>query len=139
MEARPTKNIEAYDCFQKAPRAGSLHCERADVHEKIVPLLERAVRARSTMRRRGSNSGGRTPRFITVLWTTPKRGSPRSRKALARAERLAPDSYAVFLSRARILPAPLAIAPMADDRRKRIIELFRRAESHLIGSVQRLQ
>lgn len=127
----PTRNLEAYDGYQKARVLSRSNANERDVLERIIPLLERAVAldpdyalAWADLSRNHLKLYGATDHTAARLG--------QARDALARAEQLAPESYDV-------LRAGMDFASAAHDRetvnarRRRIIELFfNRAESLLM-------
>ncbi len=131
LEARPTKSIEAYDCFQKARVLDRSLADVHDVSDKIVPLLERAVvldpdyaAAWAELTRQYLTLRGSEERALDRL--------SQAKEALAHAERLAPDAYVVLVAGMTFGDATGDRA-MSNDRHRRIIELFsQRPESLLL-------
>ncbi len=127
LERPPTKNLEAYDCYQKARVLGRSNVNEQDVREKIIPLLERAVTLdpdyalawiELSLNRLRLYAGDRTDTRLGL-----------ARDALAQAERIAPESFEV-LKAGLDLPAAARDREVVNQRRQRIIELFpNRAET----------
>jgi len=129
LEARPTKSIAAYDCYQEARVLGRSVANVRDVREKIIPLLERAV----VLDPDYAAAWAYLSQQHGSLYRSVDRNEARLAKvkeAVAHAERLAPDSYAV-LDAGMNLDALTGNGESRAARRRRIIELFsHRAESH---------
>jgi len=133
LAARPTKSIEAYDCFQQARVLGRSFADAQDVRDKIIPLLERAVALDPDY----AAAWAELCRQRLELYSADNiaAGLTRAKEALAHAEKLSPDTYAV-LQAGSDLGAYTGDRAMVNDRRRRIIELFpNRAESHLMAAL----
>jgi TolB-like protein len=133
LAARPTKSIEAYDCFQQARVLYRSLADAQDVRDKIIPLLERAVALDPDY----TAAWAELTRRRLELYSVDRSEAPlaQAREALAHAEKLAPDAFAVLMAGSE-LGAYTGDRAMVNDRRRRIMELFpNRAESHLMAAL----
>jgi TolB-like protein/Tfp pilus assembly protein PilF len=130
LAARPTKKMEAYDCFQKARALDQSAIDTGDLRDEVVPLLERAVAldpnyvaawAELSMQQLGL--------YQSVDHTAARLAS--AKEALARAQQLAPDSSTVIGAGAEFAAAT-GDRPTVNRLRRRLVELYPRlAESKM--------
>ena len=129
LAARPTKSVEDYDCFQKAQVIGRTFPNVRDVREKILPLLEQAVALDPDY----AAAWAYLSRQHAVLYASVDRNEARLARvkdAVARAERLAPDSY-VTLDAGLNLASLTRNRELFDHLRRRVLEHFSdRPEAH---------
>lgn len=133
LAAAPTRNLEAYECLQRARVLDRSNVNEHDMREKILPLLERAVALDPDYAEAWAELCEHHLMFYGNDHTASRLAEAKA--ALDRAERLAPDSYAV-LTAGSDFGAVAGDRAMVNARRQRIIALFpNRAESHLMRAL----
>lgn len=122
LETTPTTNAAAYDAYLRSRREVQLSVDARTVLDTALPWLEQAVQLDPQF--------GRAWAMISMLQINLSlNGIDREarrqlgREALIKAEALAPDDYLVLQVGAHYYSATRN-RPLANERRRRIIELF---------------
>ncbi len=122
LEVRPTKSLAAYDLFQQARAVRRRGKNVRDMREVVLPLLEQAVGLDPDY----AEAWAEIADAHVMIYGLAERTDARlqlARQALAQAERLAPDAYAVLTVGAN-LGAITGDRDLVNARRQRIGELF---------------